>query len=233
MVNISIFYPRIFYFCNMQKYILCLIILVFSSQIFSQKLNFSAVVDPMITWMKTNEEDIKRDGYNFGYNFGLVIDQDFSDNYALSSGLSFLNTGGNLHYLNSIDFDLGSGRDSLPGGTTVNYNLQYITIPFTLRINSQEIGNTLMFGQIGINNHFNIKATADIPSRNISGEDIKNEINKFLLSFILGGGMEFSFGGDFAILAGIYLMAAIWDITTNTDYRAYINTISLRLGAKF
>ena len=74
----------------MQKYILSLIILIFSSQIFSQELSFSVVVDPMITWMKTNDQDIQRDGYNFGYNIGLVMDKYFTDSYALSSGLSIL-----------------------------------------------------------------------------------------------------------------------------------------------
>ena len=217
----------------MQKYILSLIILVSSSQIFSQKLSFSVVVDPMITWMKTNEKDIQHDGYNFGYNIGLVMDKYFTDNYALSTGLSILNTGGNLHYLDSIDFDFGSGRDTIPGGTTVTYNLPYITIPFSLKLTSTEIGYTTMFAHIGINNHINIRATADIPSENISMEDIKNEINMFLMSYFIGGGIEFSFGGNFAILGGIYLTGAIWDVTTNTDYRAYINMVSLRLGVKF
>jgi len=53
------------------------------------------------------------------------------------------------------------------------------------------------------------------------------------MSYFIGGGVEFSFGGDFAILGGIYLTGAIWDVTTNTDYRAYINMVSLRLGVKF
>jgi hypothetical protein len=217
----------------MQKYILSLIILVFSSQIFSQKLSFSVVVDPIITWMKTNDQDIQRDGYHFGYNIGLVMDKYFTDSYAFSTGLSILNTGGSLHYLDSIDFDFGSGRDTLPGGTTVTYNLRYITIPFSLKFNSPEIGYTTMFAHLGINNHINIRATADIPSQNISKEDIKNEIHTFLITFFIGGGVEFSFGGDFAILGGIYLTGAIWDVTTNTDYRAYINMLSLRLGVKF
>jgi hypothetical protein len=217
----------------MQKYILSLIILAFSSQIFPQKLSFSVVVDPMITWMKTNEEDIQRDEVNFGYNIGLVMEKYFTDDYAISTGISILNTGGNLLYLDSIDFDFGSGMDTLSGGTTVTYNLQYITIPFSLKLNSTEIGYTTMFAHIGINNHINIRSTADIPSRDISGEDIKNEINMFLMSYFIGGGVEFSFGGDFAILGGIYLTGAIWDVTTNTDYRAYINMVSLRLGVKF
>ena len=217
----------------MQKYILSLIILAFSSQIFSQKLSFSVVVDPMITWMKTNEEAIQRDDVNFGYNIGLVMDKYFTDDYAISTGISILNTGGNLLYLDSMDFDFGSGMDTLAGGTRVTYNLKYITIPFSLKLNSTEIGYTTMFAHIGINNHINIRSTADIPSRDISGEDIKNEINMFLMSYFIGGGVEFSFGGDFAILGGIYLTGAIWDVTTNTDYRAYINMVSLRLGIKF
>ena len=217
----------------MQKYILSLIILAFSSQIFPQKLSFSVVVDPMITWMKTNEEDIQRDEVNFGYNIGLVMEKYFTDDYAISTGISILNTGGNLLYLDSMDFDFGSGMDTLSGGTTVTYNLQYITIPFSLKLNSTEIGYTTMFAHIGINNHINIRSTADIPARDISGEDIKNEINMFLMSYFIGGGVEFSFGGDFAILGGIYLTGAIWDVTTNTDYRAYINMVSLRLGVKF
>jgi hypothetical protein len=217
----------------MQKYGLSLIILAFSSQIFSQKLSFSVVVDPMITWMKTNEKNIQRDGFNFGYNIGLVMDKYFTDDYAISTGLNILNTGGTLHYLDSMDFDFGSGRDTLPGGTTVKYNLQYITIPFSIKLNSTEIGYTTMFAHLGINNHINIRSTADVPSLDISEEDIKNEINMFLMSFFIGGGAEFSFGGNFAVLGGIYLTGAIWDLTTNKDYRAYINMISLRLGVKF
>ena len=181
----------------MQKYILSLIILVFSPQIYSQEISFSLVVDPQITWMKTNDKDIQRDGFNFGYNIGLVMDTYFTDNYALSTGITLLNTGGNLHYTDSVDFDFGSGMDTLPGGTTVNYNLQYITIPFSLKLNSTEIGYTTMFGHIGINNHINIRATADVPSRNISGEDIKNEINMFLISYFIGGGAGILFRGEF------------------------------------
>lgn len=217
----------------MQKYILCLIIMAFSSATFSQKLSFSGVVDPMITWMRSNEKDIQRDAYHFGYNIGLGVDQYITDNSTLSSGLSILYTGGSLHYLDSIEFDFGTGMDTLPGGTTVNFDLQYITIPFSIKLHSEEIGNTLMFAHLGLNNHINIKARADIPSQNISKEDIQNEINKILITFIFGGGMERSFGGDFALLGGIYLMAAIWDVSKNKNYRAYINAISLRLGIKF
>ncbi len=217
----------------MQKYILSLIILAFSLQTYSQKLSFSVVVDPIISWMKTNEKDIRRDGFSFGYNFGLVMDKYFDENYAISTGLTILNTGGKLHYLDSTAFDFGSETDTFPGGTTAAYNLRYITIPFSLKLNSTEIGYTTMFAHIGINNHINIRASADITSLNINGGDIRNEINMFSMSYFIGGGVAFSFGGDFAILGGIYLTGGIWDVTMNKDYRAYFNMVSLRLGVKF
>jgi hypothetical protein len=187
----------------------------------------------MLTWMKTNDKDIQRDGFRFGYNIGLVMDRYFSKNYALSTGISILNTGGSLHYTDSISLGFSSGRDTLPGGTDIAYGLRYITIPIGLKLNSTEIGYATMFAHLGINNHINIRSTADIPSRDMSKEEIDNEFNLYVMSYFIGGGVEFSFGGDFAILGGLYLSGAIWDVTTNRDYRAYFSMISLRLGVKF
>jgi hypothetical protein len=218
----------------MQKYILSFFMLVLSQQIYSQELSFSVVVDPAITWMKTNQRnEIRREGSNFGLNVGLVMDKFFTDKYALSTGLTILNTGGNLNYKDSINFDLGAAGDTLPGGSTVTYKLQYLTIPVSLKLHSTEIGYTTMFAHLGLNNHINLRAIADVESQNVSSEDIRNEINLFMMSYFIGGGASFSFGGDFAILAGVYLTGAIWDVTANTAYRAYINMVSLRLGVKF
>ena len=132
-----------------------------------------------------------------------------------------------------MQLEFSSGRDTLPGGSTVLYDLRYITIPLSLKFTSTEIGYTTMFAHLGINNHFNFRALADVPSRDMHREDVKEEINMFLMSYFIGGGLEFSFGGEFAILGGIYLTGAIWDITTNKDYRAFVNMVSFRLGVKF
>lgn len=217
----------------MQKYILSLFLLGFTLQIYPQQLSFSVVADPMITWMKTTQKDIQRDGYDFGYNVGLVMDRFFTEHYALSTGLSILNTGGKLHYLDTLKLDLSSGMDTLPGENSVHYGLRYITIPFSLKLQSTEIGYTTLFAHLGINNHINIKATADVSYLEIKEENIKNEINMFSMSYFIGGGVAFSFGGDFGILAGVYLTGAILDVTKNRDYQAYFNMISLRLGLKF
>jgi hypothetical protein len=217
----------------MQKYILSLIILALSTPIFSQGLSFSVVFDPQITWMNSDSKRIGRDGTNFGFGGGLVMDHYFAENYAFSTGLFILGTGGNLSYLDSLDFRFGDGRDTLPAGTVVTYKLQYLTLPFSLKLKSNEIGYSRFFAHLGLNTHINVKATGDADSRNISGEDIRDEINFFMMSYFFGGGMEYSLGGNTAIIGGIYFTSGIWDVTSTKDYRAHVGSVSLRLGVKF
>ena len=76
----------------MQKYILSLIILLSSPQIFAQGLSFSVVLDPQMTWMDSDSKKVEREGSNFGIGGGLVMDLYFAENYAFTSGLQILST---------------------------------------------------------------------------------------------------------------------------------------------
>ena len=54
-----------------------------------------------------------------------------------------------------------------------------------------------------------------------------------MLSYFIGGGLEYSLGGNTALVGGIYFTSGIWDVSSNSDYKAEISSISLRLGIKF
>jgi hypothetical protein len=217
----------------MQKYILSLIILIFSSPIFGQGLSFSVVFDPQITWMGSDSKRIERSGTRFGIGGGLVMDHYFAENYAFSTGLFILGTGGGLHYLDSLDFQFGGSRDTLPPGSTLRYRLQYISIPFSLKLKSNEIGYTRFYAHLGLNTHMNVKASGDAESIDMKGEDIRDEVNFFMMSYFIGGGLEYSLGGNTAITGGIYFTSGIWDVTASNEYRAHVGSVSLRLGVKF
>jgi hypothetical protein len=217
----------------MQKYILSLILFMFTATIFSQGLSFSVFVDPQITWMNSDSKQIERSGTNFGIGGGLVMDRYFTENYAFSTGLSMLSTGGDLHFLDSLDFRSGGTRDTLPAGSIVKYRLQYVTIPLSLKLKSNEIGYLKFYAHLGLNSHFNVKATGDAESRNIHGEDIKDEVNFFMLSYFFGGGVEYSLGGNTALIGGIYFTSGILDVASSDNYRMQVGSLSLRLGVKF
>ena len=217
----------------MQKYILSLIILVSSSHIFAQGLSFSVVFDPQVTWMNSDSKRVERDGSNFGFGGGLIMDHYFAENYAFSAGILIQGTGGSLKFLDSLNFQFAGTRDTLLPGSTVKYKLQYLTIPISLKLKSNEIGYSRFFAHLGINNHINLKASGEVETINIKGEDIKDEISFFMVSYFIGGGMEYSLGGSTAIIGGIYWSSGIWDLTTNPEYKAHLSSLTLRIGVKF
>jgi hypothetical protein len=217
----------------MQKYILSTIILAFSSQIFAQGLSFSVVVDPQITWMNSDSKRVEREGTNLGVGGGLVMDNFFTENYAFSTGLLILSTGGSLNYSDSLDFQFGESNTILLPGSTLRYKMQYLTIPFGLKLKSNEIGYFKFFANLGLNTHINLKASGTVKSEDISGESIKDEVNFFMMSYFFGGGVEYSLGGNTALIGGLYFSSGIWDVTSTNNYRAQIGSLSLRLGVKF
>ncbi len=222
-----------FYFCCMQKYVLSLILLAFSQHIFGQGLSFSVVVDPQITWMNSDSKRIEREGTRFGLGGGLIMDLFFTENYAFSTGLSMLGTGGNLRFLDSIGMKFDGEPDTLAADSKVSYKLQYLTVPFSLKLKTNEIGYSRFFAHLGVNTHINTKARADVEGLDISGEDIREEIQFFMMSYFIGGGLEYSLGGNTALIGGIYFTSGIWDMTKSSDYHAHLGSLSLRLGVKF
>jgi hypothetical protein len=123
----------------MKKYTYLAILLLFSGSLFSQKFSFSIVADPQITWLRTELDEVKNDGSVFGINGGVVFDRYFTENYAFSTGVSLWQTGGKLLFTQGMVFDTRSGKDTIDQNSSVTYRLQYLTIPFSLKLNSNEI----------------------------------------------------------------------------------------------
>jgi hypothetical protein len=217
----------------MQKYILSLILFSLPASIFSQGLSFSVVLDPQVTWMNSDSKRIERSGTNFGIGGGLVMDRYFAENYAFSTGVMMHGTGGDLRFLDSLDFRFGGSTDTLPAGSTVKYRLRYVTIPLGLKLKSNEIGYVRFYAHLGLNAQIRVKASGNAESVGIQGEDISDEVNLFMMSYFFGGGLEYSLGGNTALLAGIYFTSGILDVASSKDYRANVGSLSLRLGVKF
>ena len=217
----------------MKKYFLLIILIEISFNLYSQKLAFSVVADPPITWLKTDVKNIRNNGSVFGISGGLVLDRYFAENYAFSTGIFLWNTGGKLLFADSTAIRFRTGEEILEPNTSMTYHLQYVTIPFSLKLNSNEIGYIKFFAHLGIYNHINIGNTADVPSLAIDHVGIPDEIKLFSMSYFFGGGIEYSLGGNTAILCGIYYTNGFLDVTTSEDYRTTMNALSLRVGVRF
>ena len=53
------------------------------------------------------------------------------------------------------------------------------------------------------------------------------------MSYFIGAGIEYSLGGNTALILGLYYQNGFWDITKTKDYKVTIGSVSLRLGVRF
>lgn len=229
-------------------------------------IKFGVEVSPFLSWLDaTDNADVLNDGKNLGLKIGVIGDYFFTgnDNYSLSSGIRLaIKEGGVLQYNGDFmianffpDSDLTiPGIDSLGSGTRINYNLQFIEIPFSLKMKTKELGSSMLkvFAEAPIFTlGIRTQARAKVESPLLEGGsaeklDFGPDTGILNLSWGLGGGVEFYPNDEqTAIVAGVYFQSGLFDSTERievdgiternsiTDPTTKLNIISLRLGIMF
>ncbi|MEZ4948593.1 MAG: outer membrane beta-barrel protein [Saprospiraceae bacterium] len=212
-------------------------------------------VSPSWSWMKTDETYINPNGSVLGLKLGAVTEYYFRDNYALTAGLGFaFNSGGKLLY----DYEgriwtrteLDPGLENLPAKTTFKYNLQYVEVPFGLKMKTREFGYIRYFAEIPIITlGFKSQARGTLQAVGIDETEklnIKKEVNSIALSWGVGAGLEYSISQNTALIGGLYFQQSFTDITDDNgtlinksgteianDSKGTIQAITLRLGVMF
>jgi hypothetical protein len=217
----------------MKKFFLCISLLLatfisLSAQT-ANSIRLSFVAEPQISWLKPDIDGAESRGAKAGYNFGVVLDRFFADNYAFSTGLTINTTGGKLRY--TPDANLPDG-ETLPEGTPQGekeYRLRYIEIPLGLKLRSNDFRRTNIYGRFGLTPQINIEAR--------DGEDksIGDEIRLLDLGYHLGAGLEYSIGGTNALMFGLVYHNGFTDITDEPyfDDKTVLNRLVFEVGFIF
>ena len=217
----------------MRKYLFIAILALISVKAFSQNTRFTVFVDPEFSWMSSDLKAVESDGSKFGVNIGLNVDKFFAQNYALMTGISIDNTGGNLTFDNEEKLKISGPDTILNAGSTVHYKLQYINIPLGLKLKTNEIGYLTFFTHLGVNGGINIKATGEVDDFELDNENISEEIKLFNLGYYIGAGVEYSIGGNSAIILGLTYTNGFIDITTDNDNKITLSNFAIRIGILF
>ena len=217
----------------MKKYLFIAILALISVKAFSQNTRFTVFVDPEFSWMSSDLKAVESDGSKFGVNIGLNVDKFFAQNYALMTGISIDNTGGNLTFDNEEKLKISGPDTILNAGSTVHYKLQYINIPLGLKLKTNEIGYLTFFTHLGVNGGINIKATGEVDDFELDNENISEEIKLFNLGYYIGAGVEYSIGGNSAIILGLTYTNGFIDITTDNDNKITLSNFAIRIGILF
>jgi len=203
-----------------------------------QRIGFGIHADPGISWFSSDIKEIRNDGARPGFNFGLTFNRYFTPNYSFSTGISLLSAGGRLVSKDTTKFVLANSNSTstIFPEKPVIYKIQYLVIPIGLKLQTNQIGYLTLFSDMGLDPKVVIGGKADIPP-DISGENAINELKMFNLSYHITAGIEYSLGGNTAMILGLNFDNNFLDITKdNGDQlidKVSHKILSLRLGINF
>ncbi len=213
---------------------------VLTARAYSQELIFVVHADPVISWIGSNESEYVSEGAKAGYDIGLNVLHYFAENYAISSGISFISAGGRQsstepHTMVFKNLD----PPTLPPGEEMKYDLKYMNIPVGIRLQTNQVGYLTYYTDMGFDIRMLLKSTVDLPTLQIFDENAKTEVYGMNAGWHIGGGVEYELGIDASIIAGISYAQDFFDVTKDLedvnqhDDRSGLRMFRIRLGLKF
>jgi hypothetical protein len=203
-----------------------------------QRMVFGLHVDPVISWFSSDDALTQNSGARAGFNFGLTFNKYFTSNYAFSTGISLLNAGGRLISKSPLQQTLQLSKPTIVSpGESVVYKIQYLTVPVGLKLQTNQIGYMTFFSDIGLDPKIVTGGKVDIPSLKLTNEKAINELNVFNLSYHITLGIEYSMGGNTALVSGLSFENNFLDITKDNlsqpDDKISHKLLSFKFGINF
>ncbi len=213
------------------------------------KFKGGLMISPAITWMQAavdnqNINKIQSPGAKLGFSYGLVGDFFFNNNYGIGANLRITSFNEEFKYFKNADSLQSIDR---------TLHLQYLEIPVTLKMRTNEIGYVKYFAQFGFMPAILLGARADINeydrnNNSVSsnnGLNVNSSVNLFMLYSVVGIGAEYNLGGSTNIIVSLSWnngFTNIWnratnvsnpDPYTNSNFSTPVENISLNLGVLF
>jgi hypothetical protein len=217
------------------KKLLVFLVLTNVSVVFAQSnLRLGVNIDPMASWLSPKSNRIEKDGARPGIGGGLTVEYYFHSNYGLVTGLMLSTQGGNVLYSDTTNISIGD-RSSVRvnGGSSVVYNLSYLSIPLGLKLKTNEMGYFTYFAQLGLNQLINIGSKGTSSDKKLNKDNVSRETNVFNMAYFFGGGVEYNIGGQTSIFAAIFYNNGFADVLSNNDHKAVLNYLTFRVGVLF
>lgn len=163
-------------------------------------------------------ENGKGNGLSTGFTYGLMSDFEFAENYSFATGLTVTTINGKGTILNYQPYS------SMIAGTNADYDvkfkMQYLQIPLSIKLKTDEKDDMKWYGQFGLTTDFRIGAKQNVKSGNTTlADDVKATDNTkfFRAGMIIGGGVEYRLSGKTSLLGGLTYNNGITNIAKNNQ----------------
>ncbi|HKL40740.1 MAG TPA: outer membrane beta-barrel protein, partial [Cryomorphaceae bacterium] len=168
------------------------------------KFRLGLSFSPVVSWFATSGDAglVDPDGARINIAFGLNTDFRIGDNsqYYFSTGLFLLNTGGTLTHDYFRQNEDGTFSET---ERTSDFRVNYVNIPVTIMLRTQEIGYSRYFARVGFDAGVSTKSTydyedlrlSDEQTFNFEDEDASDLTSLFRFGLRVEGGFEYNVGG--------------------------------------
>ncbi|MFI5170747.1 MAG: porin family protein [Chitinophagales bacterium] len=214
-----------------------LIICAFFTSAMAQEFRFGLTASPVFDWFKVDGDQFENDGTKFGFQYGLLFDQTIGsvERYAFSTGI----------LINYVNGGITGSDTALGLESTLELRVQYIEVPLTIRLRTNEVNYMTYYGQFGLSPGVCIKARGDVSSNGTLVEEDINFRDKdniadaqyqlVNVSLTLGAGLEYSLAENTAVMAGIFFQNGFSNVLDDDidDNNVFVKQFGIRLGVLF
>ena len=159
---------------------------------------------PTISWLSVNTGGYSNEGTRVGFAYGLSTEFYMAKNYLFSTGVSLNSVGGKIKYEGVYDLN----GVLAPSTITQSIKINYIDIPVTLKLKTNQIGYISYYGNFGLNLGLRYQSKSNFEYNdfaNVTESDVNTSSNiKFMnINLVVGGGVEYNLSGNTNLMLGI------------------------------
>lgn len=192
----------------MKKTSFLIILLFFCGYVKAQplhKFRLGITAHPAFGFLKVAKNKGKSEGLSLGFSYGLLGDFDLASDCSFSTGLTITTINGK-----STEFNVPSFYNPDNGLLTysLKYKIQYLEIPFTIKLKTDNEKTERWYGQLGLSNGFAISRRYNVQQDNYvlaHNQNAAKYVNFYRGGLIIGGGLERDLDQKITLALGLTL----------------------------
>lgn len=234
----------------MKNLLLILLSLLLATQVVAQdepvgpkmrkKFRVGFNLSPAVDFFQPNTEGVDLDKAKAKFGYGMMAEYAFTNNYALAFGLEHKMAGASLDFGADADARYFNQSDEEEYRLlTRTYRYDYVNLPITLKLMTNEIGYFTYFGQFGVDVSVLVsskakdlrqlltdtvmvggKVTEEMFSEASDSDDFVGRYNQSMFINVklrIGAGFEWNFSGNTSLVASISYHNGFIDLMRDPD----------------
>jgi len=208
-------------------------------------------VSPNFSWMQGLSEEVESNGAGLGFSYGVMVDKAITENYGISAEMLVSSMAFGVAHSDTLIY-FNNGLAQRYSGVSFDYRLQYVELPVSLKLKTNEIGSFIWYGQFGFAPAFLVKNTLRTLSDPIFVDDkyspnkteydfngaggkgvFRDDVSIARFSMVLGAGVEYRISGSTMLNLGLRFNNGLNDFLKDAAAIGRSNFMALNVGVYF